>query len=36
MLAAHERRLGWLAVGAGLVPFLVWLLFDVILGRPLI
>jgi hypothetical protein len=36
MVAAHERRLGWLAVGAGLVPFLVWLLFDVILGRPLV
>lgn len=36
MLLAYERRLAWMAVGAGLIPLLIWLLFDVLLGRPLV
>jgi glucan phosphoethanolaminetransferase (alkaline phosphatase superfamily) len=36
MLLSYERRLAWMAVGAGLIPLMIWLLFDVFLGRPLV
>jgi putative tricarboxylic transport membrane protein len=35
MLLSGERRPAWLFVGAGVVPGLIWAIFEVGLGRPL-
>lgn len=35
MMVSHERRLIWLAAGAGGVPLAIWVCFEVLLGRPL-
>jgi putative tricarboxylic transport membrane protein len=35
MMMAHERRLVWLAVGVGCVPVAIWIIFDILLVRPL-
>lgn len=35
MLLIGERRPLWLAVGAGGIPFAIWLVVPVLLGRPL-
>jgi putative tricarboxylic transport membrane protein len=35
MLLIGERRPAWLALGVGGMPALIWLLVDVLLGRPL-
>ncbi len=35
MILAHERRPVWILVGTVLVPFFMWLLFEVLLGRVL-
>ncbi len=35
MLLLGERRLGWLAFGVAGMPAIIWLLVEVLLGRPL-
>jgi len=35
MLTAHERRWAWIVTGALIVPLIIWLVFDQLLGRPL-
>jgi putative tricarboxylic transport membrane protein len=35
MLASGERRPGWLALGTIGVPLIIWLVFEIGLGRPL-
>ncbi|MDT0682029.1 tripartite tricarboxylate transporter TctB family protein [Roseicyclus sp. F158] len=36
MVLAYERRWLWLTAGAVGVPLAIWLLFEVLLGRPLV
>lgn len=35
MLLVGERRIGWLAGGAVIVPFIIWVVVEVLLGRNL-
>jgi len=35
MLQVGERRLGWLALGAGVMPMLMWAAVTLLLARPL-